>query len=133
MARPTKYDDITEKFILDALKAGCIEQDAAEAAGVDYATFRRWKSKNAQFRAAVAKAKAEAKAAAVVTIRKAWGQSWKAAAWWLERRYSAEWGKVDRVEVTVRQVAERLASDLGCTADELIAEAEAIVRESQRV
>lgn len=46
---------------------------------------------------------------------------------WLARRYPADWAKRDEVVVTIRQQAERLASELGLDPAELLAEAERIV------
>jgi hypothetical protein len=51
-----------------------------------------------------------------------------AAAWWLERRRSEEYGRHEKLELTVRQQAERIAQEQGIDVEDLIAEAEAIAR-----
>jgi transposase len=122
MARPTKYDITKAERILTALRAGNIEADAAAFADVPYGTYRHWKEDRAQFRAAVDVAKAQAKVAAVTTIRSAWGQSWKSAAWWLERRFPEEWGKRDILEVTIKQEAERIAAEHNEPVEKVLAE-----------
>jgi hypothetical protein len=53
--------------------------------------------------------------------------TWQAAAWWLERRRPDDYSRRDRVDVTVRQEAQKLAAQMGIDAAELIAEAERIV------
>lgn len=57
---------------------------------------------------------------------------WTAAAWWLERRKWQDYGRHERVEVTldVRKEAERLAAELGIDSADAIAEAERILAES---
>ncbi len=128
MPRPTKFSDVTANAILTALRAGCIEADAAGAAGVDYATMRRWKVANAQFCASVDTAKYQAKVRAVEAITRAvQAGSWKAALEWLERRYPAEWGKRTHLDVTIRQEAERIASDFGLPIEEVQEEVERIL------
>ena len=52
--------------------------------------------------------------------------TWQAA-WWLERRRPDDYGRRDRVDVTVRQQVQKLAAQMGIDAAELIAEAEPIV------
>lgn len=121
MARPLKFDDVTVERILAALRAGNTEADAAAYAGVDDATMRRWKAKDAQFRAAVQVAKAGAKIFAVTTIHKAiQSGSWKAALAWLERRYPSEWGKRDTLDINIRAEAERIAAERGIPAERII-------------
>ena len=53
---------------------------------------------------------------------------WTAAAWWLERQHSDKWGKKESVEITIRREAERLAKETGLDVDEIMAEAERLVK-----
>jgi len=126
MARPTKQSHALPA-ILAALQAGSTRTAAALASGVHPTTLQRW-ARSETVRMAIEKAEAEAEVRCVATIARAMTKgSWQAATWWLERRRAQDWDKVDRVEVTVRQQAERLAGELGLDAGELIAEAERIV------
>ena len=56
------------------------------------------------------KAEAECKAARIATVLKASEKSWQAAAWWLERRFSDEYGRTPKEEpvnaVTIEELEE---------------------------
>ena len=54
----------------------------------------------AAFLKAVLKAEAEAEAAMVKHITGAAPETWQAAAWWLERKKPAEWGRVTRTHLS---------------------------------
>jgi uncharacterized protein YdiU (UPF0061 family) len=134
MARPTKYNDVTAAAVLRAIRDGNTEETAASAAGVAYCTFRLWKQRYPQFVAAIEKARAEAQANMVKVIVKAAPRNWQAAAWWLERRYPSEWGKVDRLELTLRQEAADVAAALGLdesTKSAAVAETERLLKEAR--
>jgi hypothetical protein len=82
----------------------------------------------AGFSDAIKKAESEAEVRMVAHVLKAATDgTWQAAAWWLERRRPTDYGRRDRVELTIRQQAEKLAAEMGIDAAELIAEAERIV------
>jgi hypothetical protein len=49
-----------------------------------------------------------------------------AAKFWLERRRGDDWGLKQRLEVSLRTEAERIAQEQGLNADELVREAERI-------
>lgn len=51
---------------------------------------------------------------------------WQAFAWYLERKYPDRWGRRDRVDVTVRKEAERIAGEFGVDVDEIITRAQSI-------
>ncbi len=106
MARPTKFIPEITDTILKALQIGATYKDAAEAAGVDYMTFRTWiergqagKKPFNEFFEAVRKAEAQARLNYLTTIAQAASKGdWKAAEAYLKRRDRANWG--DNVDVT---------------------------------
>lgn len=126
--RPTKRTPEREKRLLDALRAGNTRKAACHFAGIDPSTLENWLRISA-FSDAVKKAEADAEVRMVGQVAQAARDgTWQAAAWWLERRRPDDYGRVDRVELTLRQTAERIGAELGITPEELIAEAERIVR-----
>lgn len=125
-----KYEPERVKRIIDALAAGNTRQVAYTVGGISDVTFATWLRRHLEFFEAVKEAEAKAEAAHVKNIVMASNSGvWTASAWWLERRRPNAWGKVDRVEVTIREQAQRLALEYGLDADELISEAERIVSE----
>lgn len=56
--------------------------------------------------------------------------SWQADAFHLERIYADRWGKRDRIDMrlTVQQAAEKVAAELGLTVEEVLAEAEGLIK-----
>jgi len=99
MARPTKRNPAVEDQILRALAAGQARWPAAALAGVSGTTLSRWVADDEAFALEVHRAEAQAVATALGTITKAAASgTWQAAAWWLERRYPAEWGRNRRTD-----------------------------------
>ena len=106
MARPSKFTPEVTETIIKALQIGATYKDAAEAAGVDYMTFRTWiergqagKKPFNEFSEAVRKAEAQARLNYLTTIAQAASKGdWKAAEAYLKRRDRANWG--DNVDVT---------------------------------
>ncbi len=78
--------------------------------GISYETFRTWQSEKSVFSVAIKKAEAACKVARIQTILKASDKSWQAAAWWLERRYGDEYGRIPKEEpenvVTMEELEE---------------------------
>lgn len=104
MARPSKLTAEVERAICDALKAGATRRMAAEYAGVGESTMRTWcAAKGARFRsfqAALKAAEAKGDVGALAVIRQAaQNGTWQAAAWLLERRHPAEYGRRQVVAV----------------------------------
>ena len=109
MARPTKLTQDTQDRIIQAVQAGNYLETAAQFAGIDGSTLRRWVAKgeapNApepyrSFCTALKSARAAAEVRSVALIQQAaTGGTWQAAAWYLERSYPDRWGRT-RVEVT---------------------------------
>ncbi|MBM3260349.1 MAG: hypothetical protein FJY99_11460 [Candidatus Sericytochromatia bacterium] len=99
MARPTKRNPAVEDQILRALAAGQARWPAAALAGISGNTLSRWISDDDAFALEVQRAEAQAVATALGTITKAAASgTWQAAAWWLEGRYPAEWGRNRRAD-----------------------------------
>jgi hypothetical protein len=126
--RHSKHTPEREKAILDALRDGNTRQAACRYGSISDDTFANWLRRSSEFSDAVKEAEAHAERQHVANIVKAASDgTWTASAWWLERRRHQDWGRVDRVEVTLRQQAEKLAADLGLDPAEVIAEAERLV------
>lgn len=116
--------------IVNALVAGNTRRAAAAFAEIDQNTFYRWLDDDPDFRAAVDHAEAKAEVRYVTRVAQAVAEGdWHAAAWWLERRRPADFGRRDRVEMTVdiRRAAEEIAAADGLDVDDVIAAAERIV------
>jgi transposase len=121
MTRGTGYTAERATAIAAALAAGNTRKVAAATGGISEDTFARWLKRYADFAEAIKSAEAEAQASHVANITQAGASGqWQASAWWLERRCPADWGKIDRVEVEVRRVAERVAAETGADPDWLI-------------
>lgn len=108
MARPTKLTKETKERILQAVQAGNYLDTAAQYAGIDGSTMRRWVAKGEasaaepyrSFCTALKSARAAAEVRSVALINQAaTGGTWQAAAWYLERSYPERWGRT-RVEIT---------------------------------
>ena len=104
--RPLKLTPEIHEKIVTAVRAGNYAEVAAQYAGIGERTYYRWMETGAKTHAgpcwhfwqAIRAAEGEAEAVAMITIRKAWGDDWKAAAWYLERKFQAKWGRHDRVD-----------------------------------
>lgn len=131
--RPTKLTAALTAEIVKLIRIVVYEDTVADALGIDRTTFWRWKQRGEQeeeglyhdFCNAIKKAKAETEIGLIRTV-KGGAEGWQSKAWIAERAFQDHWGRKDKVEVTVRREAERLAQEVGCTADELIKEAERI-------
>jgi transposase-like protein len=126
VARPSKKTPDRERLIVEALRAGATRRAAALHAGINEATLYRWLS-NASFASLIARVEADVEIRLTALIIHAAADDPRHAEWWLERRRSDEYSRRDRLELSVRQHAEKLAAEMGIDAAELIAEAERIV------
>jgi hypothetical protein len=100
--RPSTFTPEKREKILSALRAGNYRCAAARYAGVEVACFTEWIYRGnkgdepyAEFAKECKRAEGEAEAALVATVRKASVDTWTAAAWILERKYSQRWGRRD--------------------------------------
>ena len=104
---------LTEELIKEAarlIEAGNYQKHVAQALGVDESTWYRWLREGEQsedendlkykFYQSIKKAEAKAVARNVALIQRAAQEgNWQAAAWWLERKFPAEWGKRDKLDI----------------------------------
>jgi hypothetical protein len=98
--RPSKLP-FAEKAICDAIRAGCYQEQAAQAAGISASTLYAWKALGEQesdgpyrrFLLNLRQAEAEAELNAVKILRRAIEDEgdWKAALALLERRFPGRW------------------------------------------
>lgn len=96
--------------LLEALRAGNFRQTAARAAGITKRTLSRWlakgeerpRSRYGRFRIEVLRAEQDAEANALRVVITAGPADWRAAAWFLERKYPQRWARRDpqRLELT---------------------------------
>ena len=102
MGRPTKLNTATQKRIVQAIKMGTTYELAAQYAGISYATFNNWMNQGEsalsgeffEFFNAVKEAEGKAAVGWLAKIEKAaTAGNWQAAAWKLERRYPATYGR----------------------------------------
>ena len=94
MARPTKYQPDRVAALLDALRVGATIEHAAAAAGVHRDTVHGWRQRYPAFDDAINRAAGEGVVACLrVVSGAATSGTWQAAAWLLERRYPAEYGR----------------------------------------
>ena len=109
--RPSKLTPARQQKFCHLLAQGISRQAACGMVGLGVETVRPWMSKGKDpeaidharyqaFRCAVLKAEAEAEAAMVAHITAAAPESWQAAAWWLERKQPAQWGRVTRTHLS---------------------------------
>lgn len=94
MAKPgpkLKIDADAERRIVAIVSAGGSLNDAADCIGVDRKTVSNRMRGDAEFSHRVKKAVAEGKIRLLEKIGKS--REWKAAAWMLERKWGAEFGK----------------------------------------
>ncbi len=120
MARPTLFTPERTRKIVELISAGNNQETAAAAAGVSAATLYNWLQRGRleqerldanpklkprkteapflEFMEDVKRARAEADARLVLLISKAAQdpKTWQAAAWLLERRDPARWGRTSR-------------------------------------
>ena len=127
MARPSKYTPDVVGRIVQALELGATYEHAAAYGGVHYDTFHAWRREFSEFSEAIKAAEARAAVGWLDKIERAASEgNWQAAAWKLERRYPEAWGRREKVELSTRRAAERIAAEQGLDPDELIRQAERI-------
>ncbi len=130
----SKWDDGRATLIYGLLKRGNTRTVAGRLAGISHDTFARWYQARADFRDGVDAAEAEAQVLLLDTVRaaatKPGSNSWIAAAWILERRWPETFGRKERLDIAidVRKEAEKIADELGISVEQVLAEADAILK-----
>lgn len=95
-----KYTKKRVEKLCKLLSDGVPRTQAVKCIGISYETFSQWCKKKPEFLEAVEKAEAKAVEYYVGIIKKAAVESWQAAAWWLERRMRAEFGRYFKDETS---------------------------------
>jgi len=98
MARPTKLTPDVRDRIATMIQAGAYAEQAARAAGISSSTYYSWMERGerpfSEFSETIKTAEAVAEQQRVQHIHHAADAgTWQAAAWWLERRFPARWGR----------------------------------------
>lgn len=109
IGRPTKLTPEVQERICNAIRVGATYELAAQFGGISYETFRAWQraadegdSAYSGFSEAVKLAEAEGAMRWLALIDAAAAESWQAAAWKLERRYPADYGRNDKLRVEAK-------------------------------
>jgi len=84
-----------ELEILTAIRLGLREGTAANACGVAAQTLRSHIDRNPDFADKIATSMASAERNALVAVCERFDDDWRAATWFLERRFPETWGKRD--------------------------------------
>jgi hypothetical protein len=106
MARPTKLTPELPQLLAFALSEGATIEHACDYAGIDPQTYYNWVKRGEageegffEFFETVTRARGRGIVTDLATISKAvMAGDWKAAAWRLEHRYPAEYGKKIKVQ-----------------------------------
>lgn len=93
-----KMDDDKRAKVLGIIESGGSLKDAADIIEVNYHTIRNERRRNLRFSKGLLRALKTGKMRLINKVGKA--KAWQAAAWMLERKYGAEYGKRDKVDVT---------------------------------
>jgi hypothetical protein len=93
MGRRSKATEARIEALLIALGTGCTREAAVRHAGIDRTTLYRWVEREPGLRARVEKAEADVEVRLAAQIVQAAPVDWRAAAWLLERRRPASYGR----------------------------------------
>jgi transposase len=102
VGRPDKLSPELRARLVEAVRAGCTWECAADYASISRSTLHRWLARagelNAdprfnELRAELRKAEAEAELYAAAVVKRAMDGDWRAAIAYLERRHPERWGR----------------------------------------
>lgn len=107
--------------VIKRIELGCTRDASVKAAGLSKAVFYRWLKLGYEkkekiyidFLERVERAEADSQVRSMITIRKAAEQDndWRAAAWFLERRFKKDFGKLTTVEVKLPKSPKDMSDD----------------------
>jgi hypothetical protein len=106
--RPSKFDDQRAARILEAIAHGVTYALAAEYAGISEKTLTRWRKANVDFDQQLREAEGNALMSWLTLIDRAALEDWRAAAWIVERRYPAHYGKTVQEQQHTGNVVSRV-------------------------
>ena len=136
--RSLKRGPVRRAAVLEALRLGAPRQQAAAAAGLSRVTLWRWLREDPELAAEAEQAEGSAEMAIIRTVCEASRTDRRAAAFLLERRYPARWGRgrgrVDDDDVSPGMpalAAAAAAAGSGLDAETLLAEGERIMAEHE--
>ena len=121
--------------VCEGLLVGMPIAHACARADITLSTFTEWVNSDITLRSRVDSALAKSMHGPLSSIQRAHQErdQWQAAAWFLERKFPNEFGRVDRLRIDgLSDYAESLAERLGLDVEssELLAEAELLAAES---
>jgi hypothetical protein len=93
MGRPVVLDAAKRAQVVSLVRAGCTKRRAAAYVGVDESTIRRAEKADPTFAQQLVQAEIQLELELVGKVRAEADNTWRAAAWYLERRNPAEYGK----------------------------------------
>lgn len=105
MARRSKVTEARIEALLVALRAGNTREAAAGHAGIDRTTLYRWVTSDPGLRTRVEKAEADAEVRFEAQVAQGAGDDWRAAAWWLEHRRPASYGRAQAAAAAAAMTA----------------------------
>jgi hypothetical protein len=105
MARRSKATEGRIEALLVALRAGNTREAAAGHAEIDRTTLYRWLERDPTLRTRVEKAEADAEVRFEAQVAQAAGDDWHAAAWWLDRRRPASYGRAQAAAAAAAMTA----------------------------
>ena len=105
MGRRSKVTEGRIEALVIALGTGCTREAAARHAGIDRTTLYRWVERDQAIRARVEKAEADVEVRLAAQIVQAAPVDWRAAAWMLERRRPAGYGRAQAAAATAAMTA----------------------------
>lgn len=112
MARKSKLNEELINRAAELVNAGHYDNTVFTCLGIGETTWYRWinlgeedflNGKNtivAKFWESVSKARAAAEIRNLEIVQTAANDDWKAAAWFLERKYNEKWGRKEKTELT---------------------------------
>ena len=99
-SRRSKATEARIEALLIALGTGCTREASAGRAGIDRTTLYRWLERDAAIRIRVEKAEADAEVRFAAQVAQGAGEDWRAAAWWLEHRRPASYGRAQAAQAS---------------------------------